>query len=64
MYYELTGSNGIRRQVTEQQYQLIINATTPEDAAYYFALYFERCGKGSYSARQFKAKQAYDYFGK
>ena len=62
MYNELTGSNGVIRQVTEQQYQLIINATTPEDAAYYFALYFERCHKASYKVRQFKAQQAYDYF--
>lgn len=62
MYNELTGTNGVTRQVTEAQYQLIINASTPEDAAYYFALYFERCGSGSYHARQFKAKQAYNYF--
>lgn len=62
MHNELTGTNGVVRQVTEAQYQLITNALTPEDAAYYFALYFERCGSGSYRVRQFKAKQAYEYF--
>lgn len=62
MYNELTGTNGVRRQVSEEQYQLIINATSPEKAAYYFAIYFERCHKGSYNARQFKAVQAYEYF--
>lgn len=62
MHNELTGSNGIQRQVTESQFMLIINATTPEDAAYYFALYFERCHKASFKVRQFKAKQAYEFF--
>ena len=62
MLDELLGTNGVTRQVTEEQYQLIINASTPKEAAYYFALYFERCAKGSYKARQFKAQQAYEYF--
>lgn len=62
MIDELLGTNGIERQVSENQYQLIINASTPKEAAYYFALYFERCAKGSYTARQNKAQQAYEYF--
>ena len=69
MIDELLGTNGIERQVSENQYQLIINASTPKEAAYYFALYFERCyrdetgrGKDSYNARQNKAQQAYEYF--
>ena len=62
MIDELLGTNRVKRQVSENQYQLIINASTPKEAAYYFALYFERCAKGSYTARKNKAQQAYEYF--
>lgn len=64
IYDEMLGNNGVTRQITEKQYQEIINADSPSKAAYLFALYFERCAKGSYKARQFKAEQAYEYFTK
>lgn len=64
IYDEMLGNNGVTRQITEKQYQEIISADSPSKAAYLFALYFERCAKGSYKARQFKAEQAYEYFTK
>lgn len=64
IYDEMLGNNGVTRQITEKQYQEIIKANSPSRAAYLFALYFERCAKGSYKTRQFKAEQAYEYFTK
>ena len=62
MYDELVGTNGVRRQVSESQYQLIMNSSTPEEAALMFAKYFERCAKYTYSVRQRNAITAYNYF--
>ena len=62
MYDELLGTNGVRRQVTEEQYQLIVNSSTPEEAARMFAKYFERCAKYTYSVRERNAVNAYNYF--
>lgn len=62
MYDELMGTNGVHRQVSEYQYQLIINSSTPEEAAKMFAMYFERCANYTYSVRQKNAAVAYNYF--
>ena len=43
---ELYGTNGVTKQVTDSQLNKIINAETPEDCAYAFACYYERCGEG------------------
>lgn len=62
MHDELIGANGVRRQVTKEQYKLIINSSTPEEAAIMFAKYFERCAKYTYSVRERNAVKAYNYF--
>lgn len=62
MLDELLGTNGVRRQVSQTEYELIINAETPEKAAEYFAKYYERCHNSTYSQRKRFAKIAYNYF--
>ena len=59
---ELYGTNGVTKQVTDSQLDKIINADSPEDCAYAFACYFERCGEGHRWVRRDYARRAYDYF--
>ena len=62
MHNELYGINGVTWQVSQSQLDKIMNAETPEDCAYAFACYFERCGEGHRSIRRNYAKRAYEYF--
>lgn len=59
---ELTGQNGVNRQVTEAQYNELLNASSPEAAAMTFARYYERCGSSYRAKRQSFARTAYNYF--
>ena len=59
---ELYGINGVTKQVTDSQLDKIMNADSPEDCAYAFACYFERCGEGHRWVRRDYARRAYDYF--
>lgn len=59
---ELYGTNGVTKQVTDSQLNKIMNAESPEDCAYAFACYFERCGEGHRWVRRDYARRAYDYF--
>lgn len=59
---ELTGQNGVNRQVTEAQYNELLNASSPEAAAMTFARYYERCGLSYRAKRQSFARTAYNYF--
>ena len=61
MYNELYGTNGVRKQVTDWQREKILNANTPEDAATYFCIYFERPGNSG-NVRRGYAREAYNYF--
>jgi hypothetical protein len=59
---ELYGINGVTKQVTDNQLNKIMNADSPEDCAYAFACYFERCGEGHRWVRRDYARRAYEYF--
>ena len=59
---ELYGTNNIERQVSTEELDEIMNASTPEDCAFAFATYYERCAKKYRNPRRDYAKQAYDYF--
>ena len=59
---ELYGTNGVTKQVTDSQLNKIMNADSPEDCAYAFACYFERCGEGHRWVRRDYARRAYEYF--
>jgi len=59
---ELFGTNGVRKQVSDAQLNAIMNATSPEEAAYKFAVYFERCADWARNCRKGYARIAYDYF--
>ena len=59
---ELYGTNGVTKQVTDSQLDKIINAETPEDCAYAFACYYERCGEDHRWVRRDYARRAYEYF--
>ena len=59
---ELYGTNGVEQQVSDQQRELILNATSPEQCAAYFAKWFERPASSDYSRRQTNAANAYAYF--
>lgn len=59
---ELYGVNGVRRQVTDSQFDAIMNAETPEECAYAFACYYERCANFARSMRRGYARKAYEYF--
>lgn len=61
---ELYGTNGVRRQVSEEQFNKIMNAQTPEECAFAFATYYERCAEQYRAPRKGYAKKAYDYFTK
>lgn len=59
---ELYGTNGITKQVSESQLNKIINAETPEDCAFAFASYYERCAQQHRAIRRNYARRAYEYF--
>lgn len=59
---ELYGANGVHRQVTESQLNAIMNAETPEECAYAFACYYERCAESVRYMRKGFARKAYEYF--
>ena len=59
---ELYGTNGVTKQVTDSQLDKIMNAETPEDCAYAFACYYERCSEGHRWVRRDYARRAYEYF--
>ena len=59
---ELYGTNGVTKQVTDSQLNKIMNAESPEECAFAFATYFERCGEGHRSIRRGYARRAYEYF--
>ena len=59
---ELYGTNGVRKQVTDEQLNKIMNAESPEECAFAFATYFERCAVEHRSVRRGYARTAYEYF--
>lgn len=59
---EFYGVNGVPRQVTSKQLKAIMNAETPEECAYAFACYYERCATSVRSMRKDFARKAYEYF--
>lgn len=59
---ELYGTNGVTKQVSDWQLDKIMNAETPEECAYAFACYFERCGESHRAPRRGYARRAYEYF--
>lgn len=59
---ELYGTNGVTKQVTDSQLNKIMNADSPEDCAYAFASYYERCAESHRSVRRNYARRAYEYF--
>lgn len=59
---ELYGSNGVTKQVTESQLNEIMNASSPEECAYAFASYYERCASQHRAPRRGYARTAYEYF--
>jgi hypothetical protein len=59
---ELYGTNGVTQQVTDQQRESILNASSPEKCAEKFAMWFERPASTNYSVRRSNAARAYAYF--
>ena len=59
---ELYGYNGVTKQVTESQLNEIMNASSPEECAYAFASYYERCASQHRAPRKGYARTAYEYF--
>ena len=59
---ELYGTNGVTQQVTDEQRNLILNATSPEKCATEFAIWFERPAYNNYGVRRSNAAKAYAYF--
>lgn len=59
---EMFGTNGVRKQISNAQLDAIMNGETPEQIAYNFARYFERCASYSYNCRKGYARIAYNYF--
>ena len=62
MHDELYGTDGVTKQVTNNQLDKIMNADTPEECAFAFATYFERCGEQHRAQRRGYARRAYEYF--
>ena len=62
VYEEMYGVNGVTRQVTDSQFKAIMNASTPEDCAFAFASYYERCAVQYRAIRKTYARTAYNYF--
>lgn len=59
---ELYGTNGVDKQVSEKELNKIMNAETPEECAFAFASYFERCSEKHRAPRRGYARTAYEYF--
>ena len=59
---ELYGTNGVTKQVTDSQLNAIMNAATPEECAFAFATYYERCSVEHRAFRRGLARTAYKYF--
>ena len=59
---ELYGLNGVTKQVTDSQLNEIMNASSPEECAYAFASYYERCASQHRAPRRGYARTAYEYF--
>ena len=59
---EMYGTNGVTQQITESQLNKIMNAETPEECAFAFATYFERCAEEHRAPRRGYATRAYEYF--
>ena len=59
---ELYGTNGVDKQVSEKELNKIMNAETPEECAFAFASYFERCSEEHRAPRRGYARTAYEYF--
>lgn len=59
---ELYGVNGVTCQVEQYQLDAIMDAETPEDCAYAFACYYERCNEEYRHMRSEYARWAYNYF--
>ena len=59
---ELYGTNGVKQQVTDEQRELILNASSPEKCATEFAVWFERPSLKNYGIRRSNAAKAYEYF--
>lgn len=59
---ELYGTNGVDKQVSEKELNKIMNAETPEECAFAFASYFERCFEEHRAPRRGYARTAYEYF--
>lgn len=63
MVDEMYGTNGLENQFySKRKFNAVMNAETPEECAYYFAKYFERCDPKHYRIRMEPARDAYDYF--
>lgn len=62
MHNELYGTDGVTWQVQQWQLDKIMNASSPEECAFAFATYFERCGEEHRAPRRGYAKRAYEYF--
>ena len=62
MHDELYGTDGVTWQVQQWQLDKIMNASSPEECAFAFATYFERCGEQHRAPRRGYAKRAYEYF--
>ena len=62
MHDELYGTDGVTWQVSQKQLDKIMNASSPEECAFAFATYFERCGEQHRAPRRGYAKRAYEYF--
>lgn len=59
---EMFGTNGVKQQISNSQLTAIMEGKTPEQIAYDFARYFERCASYSYERRCGYARIAYEYF--
>ena len=59
---ELYGTNGVTQQVTDSQLDKIMNASSPEECAFAFASYYERCAEQHRAPRRGYARTAYEYF--
>lgn len=59
---ELYGTNGVTQQVTDSQLDKIMNASSPEECAFAFASYYERCAEQYRAPRRGYARTAYEYF--
>lgn len=62
IHFELTGTEGVKRQVTENEYNSLINASSVDEATRIFCYRFERPGIPSISKRIRFAQEAYNYF--